>query len=64
MGYRQCLPLSVVQLKGKHCHCRNGVVDMLRHYLLSGKKNIKKQSETKKNFGFGGSCVIPVQILH
>ena len=30
MGYRQCLPLSVVQLKGKHCrkpHCRNGVVD-------------------------------------
>ena len=31
MGCRQCLPLSVVQLKGKHCrkpHCRNGVVDM------------------------------------
>ena len=30
MGWRQCLPLSVVQLKGKHCrkpHCRNGVVD-------------------------------------
>ena len=30
MGCRQCLPLSVVQLKGKHCrkpHCRNGVVD-------------------------------------
>ena len=29
MGRRQCLPLSVVQLKGKHCrkpHCRNGVV--------------------------------------
>ena len=25
MGCRQCLPLSVVQLKGKHC--RNGVVD-------------------------------------
>ena len=27
---RQCLPLSVVQLKGKHCrkpNCRNGVVD-------------------------------------
>mgnify|MGYP007048723007 CR=1 FL=1 len=26
----QCLPLSVVQLKGKHCrktHCHNGVVD-------------------------------------
>ena len=30
MGCRKCLPLSVVQLKGKHCqnpHCRNGVVD-------------------------------------
>ena len=30
MGCRQCLPLSVVQLKGKHCrkpHCSNGVVD-------------------------------------
>ena len=27
MGCRQCLPLSVVQLKGKHCrkhHCRSG----------------------------------------
>ena len=30
MGCRQCLPSSVVQLKGKHCrktHCHNGVVD-------------------------------------
>ena len=30
MGCRQYLPLSVVQLKGKHCrkpHCPNGVVD-------------------------------------
>ena len=30
MVCRQCLPLSVVQLKSKHCqnpHCRNGVVD-------------------------------------
>ena len=30
MGCEQCLPLSVVQLKGKHCrkpHCCNGVVD-------------------------------------
>ena len=26
MGCRQCLPLSVVQLKGKP-HCHNGVVD-------------------------------------
>ena len=34
MGCRQCLPLSVVQLKGKHCqkpHCHNGVVDTFRH---------------------------------
>ena len=31
MGCQQCLPLSIVQLKGKHCrklHCRNRVVDM------------------------------------
>ena len=30
MGCWQCLPLSVVQLKVKHCrkpHCSNGVVD-------------------------------------
>ena len=36
MGCRQCLPLSVVQLKGKHCrkpHCRNGVVDTFGHWL-------------------------------
>ena len=34
MGCKQCLPLSIVQLKGKHYrkpHCRNGVVDMFRH---------------------------------
>ena len=34
MGCRQFLPLSVVQLKGKHCrksHCRNGVVDGFEH---------------------------------
>ena len=33
MGWRQCLPLSVVPLKGKHCqklHCCNGVVDTFR----------------------------------
>ena len=30
MGCQQCLPFSVVQLKGKYCwnpHCPNGVVD-------------------------------------
>ena len=33
MGCRQCLPLSVVQLKEKHCRkprCRNEVVDTFR----------------------------------
>ena len=37
MGCRQCLPISVVQLKGKHCqkpHCRDGVVGTLGHALL------------------------------
>ena len=36
MGCQQCLPLSVVQLKGKHCrkpHCRNEVVDTHCTYL-------------------------------
>ena len=35
MGCRQCLSLSVVQLKGKHCrkpHCCNGVVDTFGHW--------------------------------
>ena len=35
MGCRQCLALSVVQLKGKHCqkpHFRNGVVDTFGQY--------------------------------
>ena len=33
MGCQQCLPLGVVQQKGKHCrkpHCRIGVVDMFK----------------------------------
>jgi hypothetical protein len=37
MGCRQCLPLSVVQLKGKHYrkpHCRNGAVDTFRPSLV------------------------------
>ena len=37
MGCQQCLPLSVVQLKGKHCqklHYRNGVVDRFRPGLI------------------------------
>ena len=40
MGCRQCLPLSVVQLKSKHCrkpHCRNGIVDTI------GPRDIKQE---------------------
>ena len=39
MGCRQCLPLSVVQLKGKYCqkpNCPNGVVDTFKPGQLSG----------------------------
>ena len=35
-GAQQCLPLSVVQLKGKHCrkpHCCSGVVDTFGHIV-------------------------------
>ena len=42
IGCRQCLPLSVVQLKGKHSwkpQCRNGIVDTFGHDLLY--ENIK-----------------------
>ena len=37
MGCRQCLSLSVVQLKGKHCrkpNCHNGVVDIDQTYMF------------------------------
>ena len=37
MGCWQCLPLSVVQLKGKHCrnpYCCNGVVGTFEQYVL------------------------------
>ena len=37
MGCRQCLPLSVVHLKGKHWqkpHCRNGIVDTFGQKVL------------------------------
>ena len=43
MGFWQSLPISAVQLKGKHCrkpHCRNGVVDTFRqscHKEIMGK---------------------------
>ena len=58
MGCRQCLPLSVVQLKGKHCrkpHCRNGVVDTFGHStfvcLGSSKNWTKKISKNWSGFG-------------
>ena len=38
IGCRKFLPLSVVQLKGKHCripHCCNGVVDTFEHYKVN-----------------------------
>ena len=44
MGCQQRLPLSVVQLKGKHCqktHCHNGVVDTFRHDLLESRNEVK-----------------------
>ena len=53
MGYRQCLTLSVVQLKGKHCrkpHCRNGVVDTFGQCLQNKafeKLYIKAQLDRK-----------------
>jgi hypothetical protein len=43
MGCWQCLYLSVVQLKGKHCrkpHCRNGVVDTFEQGLEGNTKSI------------------------
>ena len=48
MGCQQCLPPSVVQLKGKHCrkpHCRNGVVDTFQQYLLRSFSDLKRQTE-------------------
>jgi hypothetical protein len=51
MGCRQCLPLSNVQLKGKHCrkpHCHNGVVDTFGHDLSQAdKSNIRVSSFPK-----------------
>ena len=48
MGFGQCLPLSVVQLKGKHCqkpHCRNGVVDAFRPYEIKPTFSVKIESD-------------------
>ena len=56
MGCRQCFPLSVVQLKGKHCpkpHCCNGVVDAFRQCVASKVWTI--ENNTNFNYFF---CLI------
>ena len=61
MGCRQCLPLSAVQLKGKHCrkpNCRNGVlIESIRLYhglqmpceeiAFTARPQIKSQSQVR-----------------
>ena len=50
MGCRQCLSLSDVQLKGKHCrkpHCRNGVVDTFGPCQLEGSLKVHSIKCTK-----------------
>ena len=57
MGRQQCLPLSVVQLKGKHCrkpHCRNGVVDTFRQCQLP---NFKRTFFNPPLFQFRSVCM-------
>jgi hypothetical protein len=52
MGCQQCLPPSVVQLKGKHCrkpHCRNGVVGT---FGLGFKESTFQYSKWLSNFVF------------
>ena len=53
MGCRQCLPLSVVQLKGKHCrkpHCRYGVVDTFGLRQASHRKLIQNSALRLRRF--------------
>ena len=52
MGCRQCLPLSVVQLKGKHCrrpHCRNGVVDTFGQKSSQMAAYVRKSKDVKSS---------------
>ena len=56
MGCQQCLPLSVVKLKGKHCqkpHCRNGVVGTFGHTM----------NDILMLFNIGGLAVIYMGVL-
>ena len=53
MGFRQCLSLSVIQLKGKHCwkrHCRIGVVDTFGHCTKLGADNFAKNTPDALEF--------------
>ena len=59
MGCWQCLPLSVVHLKGKHCrkpHCRNGIVDN-EVFILSGSCMNYGQPEAHASLSHAG-CVL------
>ena len=52
-GCRQCLPLSVVQLKGKHCrkpHCRNQVVDKFGPRSSMFLKKEENRNKITKNY--------------
>ena len=58
MWYRQCLHLSIVQVKDKHCqkpHFCNGVVDTFGHRLLFSYCPIKQTNEQK------GCFQVPIQ---
>ena len=54
MGCQQCLPLSIFQVKGKHCrkpHCRNGVVYELKQTLnvvVGGRGKTDSSRQDKK----------------
>ena len=53
MGCWQCLPLTVVQLKGKHCrkpHCCNGVVDTLGLCCLVKWNQIFEENSSSNHF--------------
>ena len=59
MGCRQCLSLSVVPLKGKHCrkpHCHNGVVDTFGLWQCSA---VSVQSKENLNDLMFCLCTLP-----
>ena len=73
MGCRQCLTLSVVQLKGKHCrkpHCSNGVVytfgpcDVILQVaqIQISKKLVKKRYSTQQNLNESKHVLVLVQL--